>query len=89
MLYPFCRFVDDPVVPLAGDVDRNYLLSGLVYCGACVVPLAGDVDRNFDKQAPAGNQESVVPLAGDVDRNVIEPREAEAVRSRPPRGGRG
>ena len=75
------------VVPLAGDVDRNF---NAVKLGevATVVPLAGDVDRNSTNVA-ARYLDEVVPLAGDVDRNPVQAVVGLFVLGRPPRGGRG
>ena len=58
-----------PVVPLAGDVDRNLHAVGAEQ-QPTVVPLAGDVDRNFGELFD-DRHEVVVPLAGDVDRNAL------------------
>ena len=58
---------DNPVVPHAGDVDRNFTHHQQAHHEK-VVPHAGDVDRNVDMRCCV-QCVSVVPHAGDVDRN--------------------
>ena len=59
------------VAPLAGSVDRNYLLHKKKLL-AIVAPLAGSVDRNLLAQITWSYWDNVAPLAGSVDRNQLD-----------------
>ena len=56
------------VAPLAGSVDRNYVVRHFGPPSA-VAPLAGSVDRNAFTLKDFGLVLLVAPLAGSVDRN--------------------
>ena len=57
------------VAPLAGSVDRNLDLLGVVNASR-VAPLAGSVDRNIMSLMNNNDRQAVAPLAGSVDRNI-------------------